>query len=251
MVFLYIVFSLIAFLVLLYFIEPFLLALIYSSILRLFVRNPPFVDVEKEFPEGKILQDNWSVISEELTGILTDFDKLPRFHEVDGLQKSISDRDGKDWKTFIIKGFDSWLPANAAMVPKTTELIKKIPRATLAMFSIIDGGKHIPPHYGFFKSVYRYHLAMIIPEGECFIEVGGERHYWKEGEQILFDDTYRHEVWNNSEKRRVVLFLDILRDLPGPLDKLNRLLFTLLQRSKKLKAAAARAEVIRDGDLTA
>lgn len=246
MTLLYILLSIAVIFMLLYFVEPFLLSFLYSLFLKLFVKNPPFVDVEKEFPEGKILQDNWSVIREELSSVLNDIDKLPLFHEVDGLQKSISAKDGKEWKTFIIKGFDSWLPANAEMVPRTTELIKKLPRVSLAMFSIIDGGKHIPPHYGFFKSVLRYHLAMIIPEGECFIEVGGERHYWKEGEQVLFDDTYRHEVWNKSDQKRVVLFLDILRDLPGPLDKINRFLFGLLQRSKKLKTAAARAEVARD-----
>ncbi|MBB6481735.1 aspartyl/asparaginyl beta-hydroxylase domain-containing protein [Spirochaeta isovalerica] len=238
--------SVVLFLIALFVIEPFLLAFVYSQFLKLFVKNPPFADVEKEFPEGKILKDNWPIIRKELEKVLENVENVPLFHNVDGLQKSISARDGKAWRTFIIKGFDAWLPANAALVPETSELIRQIPRVSLAMFSIIDGGKHIPPHYGFFKSVLRYHLAMIIPEGDCYIEVGGERYSWKEGEHVLFDDTYRHEVWNKTEERRVVLFLDVLRDLPGPMDKMNRYLFSILQKSKKLKAAAARAEVARD-----
>lgn len=246
MIFLYIILAIILLPALLYFIEPFLLAFLYSLILRLFVKNRPFIPVAEEFPEGNIIKENYPVIRKELMAVLDDMEKIPLFHEVDGLQKSISANDGKAWRTFIIKGFDSWLPANAARVPETAALLERIPRVSLAMFSIIDGGKHIPPHYGFFKSVLRYHLALEIPPGECFIEVGGERHYWKEGEDVLFDDTFRHEVWNRTEGRRVVLFLDVMRNLPGPLDRMNRLLFSLLQKSKKLKAAAARAEVAAD-----
>lgn len=248
MIFIYIFLFIMLVPVLLYFIEPFLLALLYSGILRLFIKNPPFVDVEKEFPEGRILMENWNIIREELDGIMKNIDKIPLFHQVDGLQKGISAKDGIPWKTFIIKGFDKWLPHNAGKVPETTELIKKLPRVKLAMFSVIEGGKHIPAHFGFFKSVLRYHLAMIIPEGECYIEVGVQRYYWKEGEQVLFDDTYRHEVWNNTKERRVVLFLDVLRDLPGPVNKANDFLFTILQKSKKLKEAANRAEVVLDVD---
>lgn len=246
--FLIILGSIAVFFVLIYFIEPFLLALLFSWILSIFVKNPPYVDVEEEFPEGKILKDNWPVIKKELDQVLKNIDKIPMFHEIDSLQKGISAKDGIPWRTFIIKGFNAWLPQNAQMVPETTKLIEKIPRVSLAMFSIIEGGKHIPPHYGFFKSVLRYHLAMIIPEGECYIQVGGEKYSWTAGEHTLFDDTYRHEVWNKTQERRVVLFLDILRDkdLPAPMKKINRWMFGLLQKSKKLQAAARRAEVSQE-----
>lgn len=231
--------------VLIYFIEPFMYALLLSWIISIFTRNPPFVNMEEEFPDGQILKDNWKVIREELDEVLKNIDSIPKLHEIDGLQKAISARDGVAWRTFIIKGFNKWLPGNAALVPETTGLIEKIPRVSLAMFSIIDGGKHIPPHYGFFKSILRYHLAMIIPEGDCHIIVGGEKYFWEEGEHVLFDDTFRHEVSNKTDQRRVVLFLDILREkgIPGPLKALNRWMFGILQNSRKLRAAARKAEL--------
>ena len=136
---------------LLYLIEPFLIALLFSWVLSLFVRNPPYVNIEEEFPESTILKDNWETIRKELDTVLKNIDNIPRFHEVDKLQSVISDKDKKVWKTFIIKGFNEWLEHNCAQVPKTTELLKKLPRVSLAMFSIIEGGKHIPPHYGFFQ----------------------------------------------------------------------------------------------------
>jgi beta-hydroxylase len=117
------------------------------------------------------------------------------------------------------------------------------------MFSIIDGGKHIPPHVGFFKSVLRYHLALVVPQdAPVYIVVGGQEYRWREGEDVLFDDTYLHEVWNKSAQRRVVLFCDVLRDktLPPLLRGMNRWMFRLLAGSRKLQRAARRAEVASD-----
>lgn len=237
--------SIFALLVLVYFVEPFLIALLFSLVLSLFVRNKPYLDIEEEFPESKILKENWKTIREELGTVLKNIDNIPKFHEVDKMQSVISDKDKKVWKTFVIKGFNEWLEHNCAQVPKTTALLKQLPRVSLAMFSIIEGGKHIPPHYGFFKSVLRYHLGMIIPEGECYILVKGEKYSWKEGEDVLFDDTFKHEVWNNTDGQRVVLFIDVLREkgLPKFMQSMNSWMFQLLRGSKKLQQAAKNAEV--------
>jgi aspartyl/asparaginyl beta-hydroxylase (cupin superfamily) len=240
--------SIIALFVIIYFVEPFIIALLFSWLLSLFVRNPPYVDVEEEFPEGKLLKDNWKVIREELDEVLKNIENIPKFHEVDNLQKFISAKDDKAWRTFIIKGFNEWLDHNCEQVPRTTELIRQIPRVSMAMFSIIDGGKHIPPHYGFFKSVLRYHLAMVIPEGEVYILVNGEKYSWTEGDHVLFDDTYKHEVWKKTDQRRVVLFIDVMREkgLPKFMQGINRWMFGILRNSKKLQKAAKNAEVPKD-----
>jgi aspartyl/asparaginyl beta-hydroxylase (cupin superfamily) len=231
-----------------YFVEPFLYAFLFSRLVELFVKNPPYLPVAGVFPEGKILRDNWTVIQAELHEILKDVESIPRFHEVDRLQRFISARDDVAWRTFFLKGFDKWLPGNCERVPKTAALLRELPMVTTAMFSIIDGGKHIPPHVGFFKSVLRYHLGLIVPtDAPVYIVVGGEQYHWREGEDVLFDDTYLHEVWNKSSERRAVLFCDVLRDstLPPIFRGVNRLMFRVLRGSRKLRAAARRAEVAR------
>jgi len=238
-------------LVLAYFLKPELLTLPYSKFVSLFVSNPPVVDKEKYFADSRELEANWQTIQSELLGILKNDTAIPRFHEVDGLQRFISAKDDVPWRVFGLKAFDKWIEPNCSKAPRTVELLKKMPNVSLAMLSILDGGKHIPRHFGFFRGVFRYHLGLIIPdksEGECYIICGGVRHDWKEGEGVLFDDTYVHEVWNKTNQRRVVLFLDVLRDnsLPRWLRPLNRLMYQKLAASKRVRKAARRAEVVQD-----
>lgn len=88
------------------------------------------------------------------------------------------------------------------------------------MFSILHPGKQIPPHYGPFKGVLRYHLALETDKNnseKCFIIINNKKYIWKAGEDLLFDDTYLHNVSNNTDTTRVVLFLDITREFKNPL----------------------------------
>ena len=39
---------------------------------------------------------------------------------------------------------------------------------------------------------------------------------------MVFDDTFDHEVWNDTDETRVVLFVDFLRPLPEPDSMINR-----------------------------
>ena len=112
--------------------------------------------------------------------------------------------------------------------------------------SFLEPGKHLPAHFGFFRGIYRYHLGIIVPEGDqCFLDVKGEKYFWKEGEHMMFDDTYMHQARNNSAHPRVILFIDVLRDrsLPRFLRPLNRKMFIFLSKLKRIKKAAKRAEI--------
>jgi len=48
---------------------------------------------------------------------------------------------------------------------------------------------------------------------------------------MIFDDTYNHEVWNDTDETRVVLFVDVLRPLPTPWSQLNRLIVRAISYS--------------------
>ena len=130
--------------------------------------------------------DNWEQIRDELIEVLKEAEAIPKFHEIDKIQKFISATDDIPWRTFGIKAFDQWIEPNASMVPFTRSILELMPSVTLAMFSILDAGKHIPRHFGFFKGVLRYHLALVVPEeGECYIVCGKKRYDWKEGESKM------------------------------------------------------------------
>ena len=85
--------------------------------------------------------------------------------------------------------------------------------------------KNLPPHCGPWSGRLRAHLGLIIPDTDnCFIRVADQTYHWKNGEVVYFDDTYKHEAFNNTDKLRVVLFMDILRPMKFPYNLINRFL---------------------------
>lgn len=48
---------------------------------------------------------------------------------------------------------------------------------------------------------------------------------------MIFDDSHPHEVWNESDSQRVVLFVDVERPLPFPLSVVNRSIIWVIARS--------------------
>jgi beta-hydroxylase len=66
--------------------------------------------------------------------------------------------------------------------------------------------------------VIRCHLGLIVPRGpgRCEIEVDGTFNRWQEGRVLLFDDSRRHEVWNDTAEERVALLFDVVRPMRGP-----------------------------------
>ncbi len=110
------------------------------------------------------------------------------------------------------------------MCPRTAALMREIPGMTTAMISILSPRKHILDHRGPYKGVLRYHLGLIVPEDAeaCRIRVGDDVRHWEAGRSMVFDDTFNHEVWNDTDETRVVLFVDVLRPLPFPESLINR-----------------------------
>ncbi len=168
------------------------------------------------------IEANWTTIRDELERVLEDREALPNFQDISKDQIEITDDD--HWKTFFLYGYGFQAKLGVEMCPKTAELMRGIPGMTTAMFSILSPRKHILDHRGPYKGVLRYHLGLIVPEDaeSCRIRVGQDFRHWQEGKSIVFDDTFNHEVWNDTDETRVVLFVDVLRPLPSPESTINR-----------------------------
>jgi aspartyl/asparaginyl beta-hydroxylase (cupin superfamily) len=94
--------------------------------------------------------------------------------------------------------------------PRTAELLESVPGvgdAGNTYLSVLRGGTHIKRHFGRFNTRLRCHLPLIVPEGPR-IRIGDEMHEWREGEWLVFDDSFDHEVWNDSDQERIVLIID-------------------------------------------
>ena len=190
---------------------------------RSLVGDATFFPLER-FPWVTHVEENWTVIREELERVLDDHAALPNFQDISKDQIEITDDDR--WKTFFLYGFGFKAKLGVEMCPRTAALMEQIPGMKTAMFSILSPRKHILDHRGPYKGVLRYHLGLIVPrEAEnCRIRVGEDIRHWEEGKSMIFDDTFNHEVWNDTDETRVVLFVDVLRPLPFPESAINRLI---------------------------
>ena len=190
------------------------------------VGNPPIYD-KAVFPWARAIETEWHLIRAELERVLTRKDELPGFHELATDVSTISQDRG--WKTFFLSGYGFKSENNIKLCPETWRICQNIPGLITVMFSILEPGKHLPPHRGPYNGVLRLHLGLIVPEPreQLGIRVENDLYRWREGEAVIFDDAYEHEAWNKTRHTRVVLFVDFLKPTRQPARFLNWLLLHL------------------------
>jgi aspartyl/asparaginyl beta-hydroxylase (cupin superfamily) len=174
------------------------------------------------------IEASWETIRDELERVLEDREALPNFQDISKDQIEITDDDR--WKTFFLYGYGFTARLGVEMCPRTAALMREIPGMTTAMISILSPRKHILAHRGPYKGVLRYHLGLIVPQDAeaCRIRVGDDVRHWVQGRSMVFDDTFDHEVWNDTDETRVVLFVDVMRPLPFPESLINWLIVKVI-----------------------
>ena len=189
--------------------------------------RPAFFDIDSTFPALNRITEHQAMIKEEVAAILRAKPSIPRYHEIDFIQFSISGRvnKDKDWKILMLYAMGERPAANRSLCPGTCSLLDDIPDLFQAFFSILDAGKSIPPHTGPYRGYLRYHLALKVPRrNPPSLRLKDQWYVWQEGKAILFDDTHCHEVVNNADDDRVVLVIDVLRPRPPVARFVNRLI---------------------------
>lgn len=195
----------------------------------------------EEFSWVPQVEADWEDVLRELNSVWMGDDAIPNFHEVSSAQEKITNDD--KWKTFFFHIYGHRVGKNCARCPATERLLSRIPGMTTAMFSILYPGKHIPEHQGKHNGYLRYHLGLIVPKeaSQCRIRVNDNVRHWEAGKSIIFDDLHPHEVWNETQDPRVVLFVDFLRPLPWRLRWQNWVAHRLLRRSDLIRDAVENA----------
>ena len=188
------------------------------------------------------IEANWQTIRGELDKVLQHTDELPNFQDISTDQYNISKDDR--WKTYFFYAYGVKAGPNCDRCPETTRLIEGIPGMKTAFFSILLPEKHIPEHRGPYKGVLRYHLGLRVPEPKekCRIRVDQDIRHWEEGKSLVFDDSFYHEAWNETDGIRVVLFLDFVRPLPLPLAAINHTFLKLIAWSPFVQDAKKNQE---------
>ncbi len=197
------------------------------------VGDTPFFD-RTAFPWTLAIEAGWKDVRSELDHVLRYVDDIPNFQDISEENRAITDDDR--WKTFFFRAWGVRITSNCERCPKTAALLERIPGVTSAFFSIMMPRKYLPPHRGPYAGVLRYHLGLLVPDPSgCRIRVADQIGHWREGESLIFDDTFEHEVWNDTDHVRVVLFVDIVRPLPMVLAAVNAVLIRMIARSSLVK----------------
>jgi len=193
------------------------------------------------FPWAEEVRARWPKMRDELDRLLEHRSRIPRFQDISPDQYKISPDD--QWRTFVFHGFGHSSELACELCPETAAALAMVPKLESAFFSILAPGKHVPRHRGVTKGMVRCHLGLKVPDDpdHCFMnlesENGTERCQWREGGLLFFDDTFKHEVWNDTDEERVVLLFDFERPMSWGGRMLSRTMMLALRQTAYFKDA--------------
>jgi beta-hydroxylase len=166
------------------------------------------------FPELAPLAQQWRTVRAEAEQLLA-LQKIQAAAKNDDAGFNSFFKTG--WKRFYLKWYDASHPSAERLCPHTYALLRSIPSVKAAMFAELPPGAKLNPHRDPFAGSLRYHLGLVTPNADtCRIVVDGEPYAWRDGEPVMFDETFIHTAENRSDVTRIILFCDVERPLSNP-----------------------------------
>jgi aspartyl/asparaginyl beta-hydroxylase (cupin superfamily) len=176
------------------------------------ISSRPFYD-EPEHPSWcGVLEEHYPVIRDELHR-LTDWECVGHNSQRDGAgAHDASVVHSGDWHEIVLFGSGE----QPQLAPVTSQLFyQHVPQAvSLAragggevVFSRLAPQTHIGAHCGTTNVRLTAHLGLVIPSKGTRIRVGNEWRTWQAGKVLILDDSYEHEVLNESDEERIVLLI--------------------------------------------
>ena len=220
-----------------------------SYIISSQVKTPEYLNRQEYFPNCIYFENpkNFQLILKECLEIYKKKKVLPltkntfskENEHIGGAQIQSNEEDG--WRLYLVQAGNNYPAANT--MPFLVSILKQLDEVKSCAVSILPAKKIIPIHVGYYKGVMRYQLAIKVPSsGECFICVNGKKYTWTVGQGVLFDDTYAHKVYNDSNEDRIVLYMDIERPNLGSLKWMNKSFLYLANNSSIAKKEVASTE---------
>ena len=164
--------------------------------------SKPVYEPDK-FSVVKDLEDNFQAIKKEVESLS---DK--GFHR----ENEQIARHG-NWDVYMLYEQGLKNEANCSNLPTISSIVERHScirkSGGLIYLSRLGPQSAVAPHNGPVNYRLRLHLGIRIPVGDCGMRVEDTVSTWKEGKCIVFDDFLEHEVWNRTDKERIVLLLDL------------------------------------------
>jgi hypothetical protein len=176
------------------------------------IRNVPFPD-PADFEWAPIVEKGYARMREEALRIRESF-MIMSYAVSDESQEA-------KWRQGFVSAFGTMIPRNyyaAGTIPEQAiATLDTLPVDDFAGFSHypfadafyswLDPKYTVRGHYSADNFRVRCHLALETPE-EAYLRVAGESRTWRDGQVLLFDDSFYHEAVNNSDRHRLVFITD-------------------------------------------
>lgn len=224
-----------------------------SSLITAQTRTTEFLDLNTYFPDHHLFEKDFAGIKAEVEQLLqkTKCGKdLSLTRDTYGGENAYIGKDVKvdgdvttGWRVLNIKAGDTYSPY-AKHFPTLRRVLRRVKGVAACVVSVLEPGVTIPIHVGYYKGVMRYMIPTHVPKerDKVFLCVNGIKYHWTEGKGVLWDDNFPHKVYNYSDEIRVVVYMDIIRPLPGWLGAFNTGMISMASNSSIVKKEVQRTE---------
>ncbi len=236
--------------------DPIMIAFSLSHFVTKSVRTSPLLNPDSVFPEHVEFEAEFENIRREVMEVAKQEELWPLAKRTyQGANSTISDIttvDGKEvgWRFLSVSVGGKFGPQIEQMLPALTSLVKKHgDKIMTCAISMLPPHVKITPHIGYSKSIIRYFLPIELPTqpNACFLCLNGAAHGWQLGKSFCFDDCFTHSVHNDSDQRRIVVFMDIVREIHGKplLSKITKFMFKhFVHKTKAVQDELKKTEVL-------
>jgi beta-hydroxylase len=204
-----------------------------SSILLLIIKtnsqnNKLLFLTSDDYPNLKPLEEKWNIIKEEIPH----FDKYKKMRSreqdewdnqkgqalfekirnepewIKGWMKEV------EWYNYPLIYMGKPMALSDQKCPKTYEILKSISNIKIAGYALLKAGHTLEKHKdsaGFKNGSMAANMQLIGESSSLFIENTDGipiEHKHKDGKIIIFDSTNTHYASNNSNKDRIILYLE-------------------------------------------
>jgi hypothetical protein len=155
----------------------------------------------RRFPWVAVLEGAFGVIQAEFAALLAsaDFSRVNPGYTSQG-----------EWAAAYLWAFGEKVEEVCRWCPETTRMLAAIPGVAqfgTTLFSALAPHSRIIPHHGVTNAKLRCQLPLRVPPG-CKLKVGDHEIEQREGRCIVFDDSFLHSAWNDSDEARFVIVFD-------------------------------------------
>lgn len=175
----------------------------------------PIMDPAK-FPELQSIQDNWRTIQKEVVSLYEKgyFEKTKDPKENSYYDIGFRTFYKYGWSKFYLKWYGYTHDSAKKLAPETVKILEKVPTVNGAMFSFLPVGSQLTRHLDPVACSLRYHLGLSTPnQDSCFINIDEQNYSWRDGQVLIFDETFLHYAKNNSDRYRLILMCDVERPM--------------------------------------